>query len=227
MNTQPFSFVPLSGRPSAPGRSQLGLHTTRLPTSCCVFTFSLPLLLLITSSFFLFFFKTTFVPQNVGTPNDGRRSRWRKQIQKFPRKYSRNSNDASCGFPSPAPPSHLPPPLPSLPLAAAITCRNYILLPRSPPRYEPYTLNKLLNATASERAGEGAICRLEGPNPPDLDRRDIAAAICSRREMEPENRRARLTLNSLSRQSLGCFLPADGRPGGKRQPQICQLGPDV
>lgn len=130
-------------------------------------------------------------------------------------------------FPSPAPPSHLPPPLPSLPLTAAITCRNYILRPRSPPRYEPYTLNKLLNATASERAGEGAICRLEGPNPPDLDRRDIAAAICSRREMEPENRRARLTLNSLSRQSLGCFLPADGRPGGKRQPQICQLGPDV
>lgn len=97
-----FSFVPLSGRPSAPGRCQPGLHTTRLPTSCCVFTFSLPLLLLITFSPLLF--KQTnnaFVPQNFGTLNDSSRSHWRKQMQKFSQKYSRNSgcNDVSCGFP--------------------------------------------------------------------------------------------------------------------------------
>lgn len=53
-----FSFVPLSDQPSAPGRSQLGLHRTRLPTSCCVVTISLLLLLLVTSTFSPFcFFK--------------------------------------------------------------------------------------------------------------------------------------------------------------------------
>lgn len=39
----------------------------------------------------------------------------------------------------------------SAPPTAAITCTNYIRPPRSPPRYEVDTLNKLLNATASGR----------------------------------------------------------------------------
>lgn len=60
MHTQPIPFVPLSDQLSAPGRSQLGLHRTRLATSCWVFTFSLLLLLLITSSFLLFFFLSHF-----------------------------------------------------------------------------------------------------------------------------------------------------------------------